>query len=84
LMPSPDLFVVVDAPLAVLARRRALRGRATDDLLISSAELAGFQALLDSWLAGVCPARVIHVTPGDWHQDPAQVHALAARLTQRL
>jgi deoxyadenosine/deoxycytidine kinase len=82
LMPPPDLFIVVHAPLAILAQRRSLRGRATDDSIISSAELVGFQALLDSWLGDVCTAQVIHVTPGDLHHDPAQVQVLAARLIQ--
>jgi deoxyadenosine/deoxycytidine kinase len=84
LMPPPDLFVVIHVPLAVLAQRRARRGRVTDDLIISSAELAGFQALLDSWLGDVCTARVIHVTPGDPHEVPAQVQVLADRLARLL
>lgn len=84
LTPPPDLFVVVHAPVSVLAQRRALRGRATDDLIITSAELTTFQALLDSWLGSICQANVLHYEHGDPREHPSRVQALADRIAQLL
>ena len=80
LIPSPDLFVVVRAPVSELARRRLSRGRATDDLIILSGELTDFQALLDSWLGRIDPARVIQFQSGDPRENPEEIRALADRL----
>lgn len=65
LLPAPDLIVYLDAPVVVLAERRAIRSRALD--ISRSEDLDLMQELLDDWLARCAPGSYIRIdAAGDW------------------
>lgn len=75
LLPPPDLFIRLDAPLDVLERRLLERNRRLDlEGIVTPADLPLLAAYLDEWLAGVDPARLVSVDAGK--DDPAYTQAL--------
>lgn len=65
LLPPPDLVVQIVTPQPLLARRRAGRGRATDESVVRTDELPLLERLLDEWTATLDPSRLVLVHAAD-------------------
>lgn len=65
-LPPPDLIIYLTAPLNVLARRYAQRGRPLEIAALS--DLADLQLLVEEWLHNVVATPVITVDVGE--HDP--------------
>ena len=75
--PLPDLFIRIDAPLDVLARRYARRGRSLEIAAVD--DLAALQSQVDDWVGRLPANRLLTVDAA--HDDafaPAAIQALLA------
>lgn len=82
-LPPPDLIIHLTAPLHVVARRHAQRGRALE--IAGLADLAELQSLLDVWLASAVDSPILHMdASNDDFCDESNVAQLLAAVHDRL
>lgn len=83
LMPGPDLYICLHAPLEVVARRFAQRNRTLE--ITARQDLAMLDALIETWMAAIPAARrlVVDASQDDFLAPPA-VAALQNAIEVRL
>lgn len=84
-LPSPELTIVMQAPIDTLHARRARRARLNDGAIIEAHFLERFQALLDAWVESVPATRLIQFDASDesfWDQQA--VDTLCQSIRQRI
>ena len=78
-LPPPDLVVSLSAPKEVLVERMLKRNRSLE--IARFQDLDELEGLIQSWVAGLPPAQVIHF---DTSQDDPATTMLAGELLQRV
>lgn len=80
--PEPDLYILLAAPVAVLAARLAQRSRVVE--IATSADLDVLQQQVDAWRERIPPARLIVVdAAGDGAFSPRLIDKLLASIRTR-
>jgi deoxyadenosine/deoxycytidine kinase len=83
LLPPPDLFIRLQAPLEVIAERYAKRGRTLEIAEIS--DLVAIEEMLATWLAGVNSIPVIDVdVSSDAYCSPERLGLLLEEINELL
>ena len=77
LLPPPELIIYLHAPVEVVTRRFEQRARARE--VSRAADLAAQQTLIEEWLAGEDPTRVLRVDASE--EDPGYSRTVAALLS---